>query len=77
MFFAIIFEMFIVKMKDNRPEIIITRRIIVRLFKVSSGIICEMVAAAPVLVLFIEESAMNDRPITIVLMAPKRNKNSL
>ncbi len=54
MFFAIIFEMFIVKMKDNRPEIIITRRIIVRLFKVSSGIICEMVAAAPVLVLFIE-----------------------
>ena len=54
MFFAIIFERFIVKIKDNRPEIIIAKRIIVRLVRVSSGIICEIVAAAPVLVLFIE-----------------------
>ena len=54
MFFAVIFEMFIVKMKDNMPEVIIARRIIDRLVRVNSGISCEMVAAAPVLVLFIE-----------------------
>ena len=54
MFSAACFAICIVKMKDSMPEMIMARRIIVRLVIVRFVISWEMAAAAPVLVLLIE-----------------------
>lgn len=77
MFLAAILAMFTVIMNDNIPEITIANRIIAKFVRVNVDINWEIAAAAPVLVLFIEYSAINDSPITIVLIAPNKNKNSL
>ncbi len=77
MFLAAIFAICIVSMNDRIPEIIIAIMIVRRLVIVRLLISWEIAAAAPVLVLFIEYSAMKERPITIVFIAPRRNRNSL
>ena len=77
MFFAVSFAICIVRMKDSRPEMMIAIMMVDRFVSVRLFISWEIAAAAPVLVRLIEYRAMNERPITIVFIAPKRKRNSL
>jgi len=75
MYFADSFEMFIAMIKASKPEIIIVPIITIRFVSVISGKISEIATAAPVLVLPMTNKVMNDKPITIVFIPPKRTKN--
>ena len=64
-------------MNERTPEIRIVRIMYERLLNVRFGSSWLIATAAPVLVLFIENRVMKDKPMTIVLIAPKRKRNSL
>lgn len=76
-FFAANFEIGIAIKKDKIPE----TRIVTKIMEVSviviSGRSFETATAAPVRVFSIEYKVIKDNPITIVFIAPIKNKNSL
>ena len=77
MFFANILDIFIPIAKDNIPEKIIVRMIMIRFCVVMAGNRVFIATAVPERALLIEYRATKERAITIVFIEPTRKRNDL